>query len=366
MKSSWNLYRRQIEQHLCQITGRDHALLTGRGAAGIEAALRARGLVNAAVGIPANTCYIVLWAILRSGNLPVLLDVNPQTGMLDVDSIKQPLAALIPCHLYGLPAPMAQITAWAQARDVFLIEDAALAIGGSSDGRANGAWGDVSIFSFGPGKVVDHYLGGAVLTDDPHLAEGIHAWLETLPEWDDYLVDLSNQWLALYWALHQYDDRDPRLAGFYPTLYALYNPIVSFRLPDDDANGLLNKLHALEEDRLRRLDCAALYDAAFNVAGLETLPRPPGSTLWAYPLLTHADERDDLLHALWDAGVHEAARWYPSLQPMRAALCPAAAPNPSPNADALAGRVITLPVHAGIDAKRVRELAAVVSDETCK
>lgn len=342
---------------LCTQTGRAHALLTGRGATGIEAALRAKGLVDARVGIPANTCYIVLWAILRSGNQPVLLDVHPNTGMLTIESINQPLDALIPCHLYGLPAPMRAISEWAHANGVFLIEDAALAIGATVDGRAAGSWGDVSIFSFGQGKIVDQQLGGAVLTDDPALAEGMARWLAGLPEWDDRHVDLTNQWLALYWALHQYDDRDPRLSGFYPVLFDLYGDLVSFRLPPDDSPGLPEKLKAIEVDRRRRLALAAHYDEAL---ALETFPRPPGATLWAYPLLVNPDIRDDLLHQLWDAGVHEAARWYPSLQPMQVALCPGFPINPTPVADLLASQVITLPLQPGVAAEQVNRIAVAI------
>ncbi len=345
------------EAILRQQTGRAHALLTGRGATGIEAALRARRLVNARVGIPANTCYIVLWAVLRSGNQPVLLDVNPNTGMLTVESIQQPLDALIPCHLYGLPAPMGAISECARAQGVFLIEDAALAIGAQADGRPAGSWGDVSIFSFGQGKIVDQGLGGAVLTDDPVLADNMSRWLNDLPEWDDHLVDLSNQWLALYWALHQYDDRNPALSSFYPTLFELYGSLVSFRLPPDDTTDLVEKLKAIEQDRERRLKLAARYDDAL---ALETFQRPSSATLWAYPLLVEPDLRDDLLHHLWDAGVHEAARWYPSLQPMQAALCPALPISPSPVAELLASQVITLPLHTGVDGEQVQQIATVI------
>jgi dTDP-4-amino-4,6-dideoxygalactose transaminase len=342
---------------LRQQTGRAHALLTGRGAAGIEAALRARGLRDAPVGLPANTCYIVLWAVLRSGNRPVLLDVDPHTGLLTTESLRPPLAAIIPCHLYGLPAPMHTICQWAAAHDTFVIEDAALAIGATVDGRAAGSWGHVSIFSFGPDKIVDHQGGGAALTDDPALAAGMAAWLSALPAWGDSHIDQTNQWLALYWALHQYDDQQPRLCSFYPALYDLYGGLVSYRLTDADYTGLAGKLQCIATERDRRLALAARYDAALlGPSAGSTLPRPPGSTLWAYPLLVPAAERDDRLHQLWDAGIHQAARWYPSLQPMLRALCPAQPHPPTPQADSLAARVITLPLTPEADPESISRL----------
>jgi len=186
------------------------------------------------------------------------------------------------------------------------------------------------------------------------------AWLDALPAWDDRHVDLTNQWLALYWALHQYDDRDPRLSSFYPTLFDLYGDVVSFRLPDEPTDDLMAKLQSVPADRARRLALGAAYDAALEGLPLGTLARPSGATLWAYPLLAPPDVRDDLLHHLWDADVHEAARWYPSLQPMLRALCPRLPQPPTPQADALAARVITLPLHPGVDVTRVEAIGKAI------
>src|ERR1043165_8917495 len=108
-------------RHLRELTGRKHVLLTGRGATGIWAALRALDFHNRAVLLPANTCYIVLWAVLKSGNYPVLMDAEISNPRLPSSSNEKP-AAIVPCHLYGLPAPMGVITAWAHENDIFVIE----------------------------------------------------------------------------------------------------------------------------------------------------------------------------------------------------------------------------------------------------
>src|ERR1041385_2341503 len=105
--------------YLREITGRENVFLTGRAAAGIWATLGAWDLHDEVVLLPANTCYIVLWAVLKSGNRPLLVDVDRQTANLTVEGLEAHQtahpAAVIPCHMYGLPAPMQAICQWARA-----------------------------------------------------------------------------------------------------------------------------------------------------------------------------------------------------------------------------------------------------------
>jgi dTDP-4-amino-4,6-dideoxygalactose transaminase len=329
---------------LTDLTHRRHALLTGRAAAGIFAALVALGLRGQVVGIPANTCYIVLWAVLRAGCTPLLLDIAPATGSLPAHPqlYGHTLAAIVPCHLYGIPMPMAALCAWAAARGIIVIEDAALALGATVDGKPAGAWGDISVLSFGMGKIVDHGVGGAVLTDDARLSAEVARVLDTMPLWDDHLIDLTNQWNALYWALHQYDDRNSRLPSLYPALYEIYAQLVTYRLGSAEWGGLETRLLGIDADRAGRLALAAEYDALLPMLNFNTIPRSDGATLWKYPLLVDAPRRDDLLAALWGAGIHDSTRWYPSLQTMCAALCPDVPQPPTPYADSFAAHIINL------------------------
>jgi dTDP-4-amino-4,6-dideoxygalactose transaminase len=361
------------------LTQREHALLMGRAATGIYAALRVLVPEGAMVGIPANTCYIVLWAVLRAGCLPVLLDIDPTTGNLppQPDTRGHALRAIIPCHMYGLPAPMRELCAWADARGIVVIEDAALALGATVDGRPAGAWGAASVVSFGAGKIVDHGVGGAVLVNDARLDAEIGKLRARMPVWDDRLIEGTNGWNALYWALHQYEERNPGLAALYPQLFALYGELAAYRVANAHWRGFT--LRNLQEDRARRLALAAQYDeglavelagardgtqciaGAQYIAPLRTLPRSDGATLWKYPLLVPADMRDDLLAHLWDAELHEATRWYPSLRVMAGALT---SPSPFaereaggevPHADALAARIINLPLTDDVTVRRYAE-----------
>lgn len=350
-----------VVQRLRNLTGRDHALVTGRGAAGIWAVLRAMGFQNRLVLIPAHTCYMVLWAVLKSGNRPLLYDAGVPDVGASHDSPLSPVgfppfsekpAAIIPCHLYGLPAPMTALTAWGREQGIVVIEDAALALGAIVEGQPAGSWGDASIFSFGQGKIADHELGGAVLTDDASLAREVEKLLAALPEWNDRLLDLTNQWNGLYWPLHQYESRNPGLLDLYPRLFGIYGDLTCYRQPVEHWRGLPEILAALPDNLAHRERLAGRYDDllhAINSPFLRTLPRPTGAILWRYPLLAAPELRDDLLGFLWEQGVHDATRWYPSLRHMTAALAPDMPPVITPQADLLADSIINLRLDPGVD-----------------
>src|SRR5689334_14765879 len=218
---------------LRRLTQRQQIALVGRGATGIWAALKAWGLQDEVILLPANTCYIVLWAVLKSGNRPFLVDVDRRTANLTLAGLEAHIstypAVVIPCHMYGLPAPMQDICQWAQANQVKVIEDAALALGATVDGRPAGSWGDASIISFGLGKIVDNQVGGALLTDDPSLAGAITKLVDESPVWNDDLMALTNQWNGLYWPLHQYESQNPRLLDLYPKLFELYGDLTVYQ-----------------------------------------------------------------------------------------------------------------------------------------
>ncbi len=349
---------------LRQRTGRERAVLAGRGSAALWAALRALDRRDAPVLIPANTCYIVLWAVLQSGYTPVLVDVDPQTGnvtpeTLSAAGVERP-AAVVPAHLYGLPAPMHAICEWAQARGAAVIEDAAQTLGGQVDGQPVGSWGDVSIFSFGRGKPADMDNGGAALTDDGALAAEIDRLMRTLPPWSAALARLNRQWLDIYWATHQHEADNPGLAALYAPLFDLYESITRYRLPDQTWSDFPDAMAEADASSGHRQALARLYDELLREAPTRTLGRADKTVLWRYPLLAPAGQRDTLLQTLWAAGALDVTRWYPSLQPMRAALAPDAPQTTTPHADRLAAEIINLPLSAETTVAQAERIVEVV------
>jgi len=114
--------------------------------------------------------------IALTGATPVFVDIEPDTYSLDVNSLERALTprtrGIVVVHLYGHPAAMEAVSAVARARGLFVIEDAAQAVGAVVDGRPVGAWGDVTCLSFYPTKNLGACGdGGMILTDRDDLAQ---------------------------------------------------------------------------------------------------------------------------------------------------------------------------------------------------
>lgn len=343
---------------LAGLTGREHVILTGRAAAGIYALLRALELRDRWIALPANTCYIVMWAVLRSGNHPLLVDVDPETGNLEPDGLAQcsehPAVLIVP-HLYGRPASMRAVMAWAAAQNTFVIEDCAQAAGNRCDDRPVGGWGDAAVFSFGSGKIVDHAGGGAVICDDADLARSVRGVLMTLPIVDSTLDSLIAQWDALYWSLHQFEDINPRLCALYRELFAIYGDITAYLLPLPHWHGLPSKLATLRQNIEKRMQQAALYDQLLSgLPGITTTPH--AFAPWRYSVCVRPSQRRAVLQYLWTEGFADVTRWYPCLRWMLSALSPQQPVPVTPNADALAARVLNLPVGEQVTEGYIRRL----------
>ncbi|MBN2490157.1 MAG: DegT/DnrJ/EryC1/StrS family aminotransferase [Planctomycetes bacterium] len=121
------------------------------------------------------TFIATAWAVTYTGATPVFVDVHPATRTLDPAGLEARITArtraVLPVHLYGLPADMDAIQPLADAAGIAVVEDAAQAHGARYRGRRVGGLGRLAGFSFYPGKNLGAYgEGGAITTDDPALA----------------------------------------------------------------------------------------------------------------------------------------------------------------------------------------------------
>jgi perosamine synthetase len=122
-------------------------------------------------------------AVVRNGCRPLFVDADPLTGNIDTERLAELLneeigrknnnriKAVMAVHTYGLPVDMEPLLALAGRYGLAVIEDAAEMHGQTYNGRPCGSFGDLSVFSFYPNKLVTTGEGGMVLTDDPALAE---------------------------------------------------------------------------------------------------------------------------------------------------------------------------------------------------
>jgi dTDP-4-amino-4,6-dideoxygalactose transaminase len=166
-----------FEREWAAWTGARHAVGVDSGTSALELTLRAHGIgPGDEVITVANTFVATAFAISHAGALPVLVDADPRTYLMDPSGIEAAItprtAAIMPVHLYGQPADMDAICAIARSHGLLVIEDACQAHGARDRGRPAGTLGDAAAFSFYPGKNLGAQGdGGMLVTDDDEVAE---------------------------------------------------------------------------------------------------------------------------------------------------------------------------------------------------
>ena len=241
-----------FEAEFATYCGTRNMVCVGNGTDALQLALQAGGAMPGdEVIVPAFT-FIATWnAVSLAGCIPVPADVCPDTGTLDLADVRTKLTprttAIIPVHLYGRCAAMADLSALAKKRGLLLIEDAAQAHGARYQGKRAGSLAHAAAFSFYPTKNLGALGdGGAIATDDPVFAERARR-------------------LANYGALEKHDHE---LVGG------------NSRLDEIQAAILREKLTFLEECNAQRRRLAAVYHDAlsdFVTAGLLQIPLPNGT-----------------------------------------------------------------------------------------
>jgi dTDP-3-amino-3,4,6-trideoxy-alpha-D-glucose transaminase len=167
----------RFEETFAAYCGGEHMVGVGNGLEALSLILRAWGIgPGDEVITPAHTFIATALAVDAVGATPVLVDVEADTGLIDVDltarAITERTRAVLPVHLYGHPADMDGLRAVLGDRDIFILEDAAQAHGARYKGRRCGGLGDAAAFSFYPTKNLGALGdGGAIVTDDGPCAD---------------------------------------------------------------------------------------------------------------------------------------------------------------------------------------------------
>lgn len=153
-----------------------HCHLTCSGTAAVELALRACGVGHGdEVILSAYDFKANFVDVLTVGAIPVLIDVLPETPVVDVSKVEPAVStatkAILVSHLHGFHAPMKALNAIAQSRGLAVIEDACQNPGAIIEGRLAGTSGDVGVLSFGGSKLLSAGRGGAILTSRSEIAQ---------------------------------------------------------------------------------------------------------------------------------------------------------------------------------------------------
>jgi dTDP-4-amino-4,6-dideoxygalactose transaminase len=278
----------------------------------------------------ATSFFATAEAIGLTGAVPVFCDVN-ERATLDVDKLgaltTARTKAILPVHLYGLPADMDAILDFARKRRLWVIEDCAQAAGARYRGRRVGGIGDIGCFSFYPTKNLGA-MGdaGAITTNDGALATRCRM-------------------LANHGALSRYQHF---VTGTNSRLDAL------------QASVLRVKLQYLDAWNAERADIAQYYRALLAEAPVELIPAGPEYDHAHHLFVVRVAQRNAVLAALRNAGIG-ADIHYPAALPMlpvyRTRGFEAA---DYPKACRHAATALSLPIFPGLHMDEIRRVAAAV------
>ena len=319
-----------FERDFAAWLGAREVIGVGNGTDAIELVLRALGIgAGDEVLVPANTFIATAEAVAATGARPRFVDVDPATGLLDLDSCAERVGpatkAAIPVHLYGRMADMRAVGAFAAGHGLRVIEDAAQAHGAHRDGAMAGTAGDAGCFSFYPGKNLGAFGdAGAIATADPEVAE---------------LVRLMRD--------HGRRGRDRHdVVGRNSRLDTVQAAVLAVKLPH------------LERFNAERRRVAERYRELLPGELLDHEGGPEGSeSHHLFPILV--DDRDGLAAALKERGIPTGVHY-------RAALTRTGAfgdgADPCPVAEERADRQLSLPIHPHMTDDDVALVAGAVAE----
>jgi len=171
----------KLEEEFAEYCGTKFAVGVDSGLSALELSLRAFDIgPGHEVIVPTHTFTATAAAIMFTGATPVFVDADPETWNMDVEKIDAAITprtkAILPVHLYGLPADMHMVLGIAEKYNLKVIEDGCQAHGAVYKGHRVGSFGHAAGFSFYPTKNLGACGdGGMVTTDDAKVAESVRA-----------------------------------------------------------------------------------------------------------------------------------------------------------------------------------------------
>lgn len=324
-----------LEKELAAFCGVTYGVGLASGTDALILALRACNVyAGAEVLIPTLTFVATGSAVSALGAKPVFADVDQATLNLDATDVHRRITpktkAIIAVHLHGLAADMDPLREIARERNIPIIEDNAQAIGATYKGRRTGSLGDVACISFYPTKNLGAAGdGGMVVTNSAEV--------------DARIRTLRN---------HGQSSR-----------YISTEPGWNSRLDEIQAAILRVKLRHLPDWQKARQAKAALYSKLLaGVPGIRTPQIPEGYEHVFHQYTIRSDRRDALQKFLADRKIGSTI-YYPvplHLQPLYASLGHKA--GDFPNAEHLAGEILSLPMYPELSEEKIRRVAAAIEE----
>jgi dTDP-4-amino-4,6-dideoxygalactose transaminase len=320
----------EFEARLAEFCGARYAVGCASGTDALMLVLMAKGIgPGDAVICPAFTFCATAEVVVLLGATPVFADVDAETFNLNAASVKRAIAtakqhglkpkALIPVDLFGLPADYDALLPVAKEEGLFVLDDAAQGFGATYKGRKLGIVAPATATSFFPAKPLGCYGdGGAVLTDDAGLVEVL---------------------------------KSLRVHGQGTDKYDNVRIGMTSRLDTVQAAVLIEKLKIFADEIEARDRAARRYaDGLKDVCVVPEVPEGMTS-IWAqYTIRLKPGVRDGLAVKLKAQGVPTAVYYPKPLHRLEAYKRFPVADNGIPTTDQLSEEVISLPMHAYLDA----------------
>jgi len=212
----WNGYLSRLEKAFANFIGVKFAMATSSCTGALHVTLKGLGIqAGDEVLVPEITWVATAAAVTYVGAKPVFVDVDPHTLCMDPQSARKKITgktkAIMPVHNYGQVCDMAQICRLAKEFKLFLIEDAAPALGATFNNQPVGSFGNAATFSFQGAKIITCGEGGMFLTNEEALYQRVkkindHGRSLTKALWNDEIghkYKMSNLQAAL--ALAQFE-----------------------------------------------------------------------------------------------------------------------------------------------------------------
>ena len=314
----------EFERRLADYLGVKHVIGCASGTDALLIPLMAKGIgPGDAVFVPSFTFASTAEVVALAGAEPVFVDIEADTYNMDPASLEAAIGmivaegrlapkAVIPVDLFGLAADYAAIGPIARKHGLFVISDAAQAIGGALGGKRCGAYGDVASTSFYPAKPLGCYGdGGAVMTDDDELAEVMRS------------VAFHGKGTS------QYDNVRIGLTS---------------RLDTIQAAILIEKLAILEDEMAARRRVAERYHAGLADYVMAAANRADSPSAWAQYAI-ELPERDGLQAHLKSQGIPSVIYYVKPLHRQTAYERFPVAPGGLPVTDAKPKSILCLPMH---------------------
>ncbi|MCX8173981.1 MAG: DegT/DnrJ/EryC1/StrS family aminotransferase [Thermoplasmata archaeon] len=273
---------KQFEEEFARAIGVKHAIAVANGTCALEIALMCAGVKKGDEVVTTPFTFVATTnAICMTGAKPVYADIEPDTFNISPASIGERITkktrAILPVHLYGLPANMGEIMKIAVENNLLVIEDACQAHGAKVNGKFVGGIGDIGVFSFYPTKNMTTGEGGMITTNNDEMAEKARI--------------IRNQGQV---ARYEYS-----MLGY------------NYRMTDISAAIGLCQLKKLHEFNRRRKEIAEVYNE--NLRDVVKIPVTPDGYEHAYHQYTiQTDKREGLREYLTKAEIGTGI-YYPKL-----------------------------------------------------